>query len=174
MTGKLKDLHFTRSGEQVLSITVKADVSEMFDELKDFDVDIEIKKHREKRSKDANAYCWVLCEKIANAVRSTKEDVYREEIKQVGVYTPLPIKEDAVEKFDAIWRGKGLGWFTEVIDDSKLPGYKLVFAYYGSSTYDTTAMSRLIDWLVDNAKQMDLPIPASKEQEEMLKAWASR
>lgn len=172
MTGRLKDLQFSRSGEQIISISTKADVSELFDELKDVDVDIEIKKYREKRSKDANAYCWVLCEKIANAVKSTKEDVYREEIKQVGVYTPLPIKNEAVEKFDAVWRGKGLGWFTEVVDDSKLEGYKLVFAYHGSSTYDTQEMSRLIDNIVQDAKAVGIVTETPDEIEKMKTLWA--
>ena len=33
-----------------------------------------------------------------------------------------------------------------------------VMAYCGSSTYDTRAMSKLIDYLVDQAEQMELPI----------------
>ena len=100
-----------------------------------------------------------------------KEEVYRKAIKEVGEYEPLPIKDEAVDTFLKRWASKGTGWFAEVIDDSKIPGYKLVFAYYGSSTYDTASMSRLIDYLIDDAKQMELPIPASKEHEEMLKAW---
>ena len=86
MIGRLKDLSFTRNGEQIIAITVKSDVSELFDELKDFDIDIEIKRHRVKRSLDANSYCWVLCSKIADKladddVRNTKESVYREAIR---------------------------------------------------------------------------------------------
>ena len=61
-----------------------------------------------------------------------------------------------------------------MIDDSKLPGYKLVFAYYGSSTYTTESMGRLLDYLVQDAMNMGLKIPTSKEQEEMLNAWSPR
>ena len=57
-----------------------------------------------------------------------------------------------------------------MIDDSKIPGYKLVFAYYGSSVYDTEEMSTLIDYLVDDAEQMGIPIPLGKEEMERLKA----
>jgi hypothetical protein len=60
------------------------------------------------------------------------------------------------------------------VDNSKLKGYKLVFAYYGSSTYDTAAMSRLIDYLVQDAREMGLQLPATKEQEEMLKSWQAK
>ena len=50
MTGRLKDLSFGRNGEQIITLAVDADFTERFDELKDFDVDIEIKKHRKMRS----------------------------------------------------------------------------------------------------------------------------
>ena len=39
---------------------------------------------RRKRSLDANAYLWVLCDQIAKVIRSTKEEVYRAAIKRVG------------------------------------------------------------------------------------------
>ena len=86
----------------------------------------------------------------------------------------MPIRADAVETFQQRWASKGVGWFAEVIDDSKLPGYKLVFAYYGSSTYSTTTMSKVIDLLVQDARNMGVQIPASKEQEEALAAWGAR
>ena len=174
MNGRLKDMKRGMGGEWIVSFVTQDNPVSMFYRLKDHEVNVEIKKATKQRSKDANAFCWSLCSEIGNAIQATKEEVYRRAIREVGDYEPLPIREDAVETFQRRWASKGTGWFAEVIDDSKLPGYKLVFAYYGSSTYDTASMSRLIDWLVDNAKQMGLPIPASKEQEEMLKAWASR
>ena len=54
----------------------------------------EFVKMKEKRSKDANAKMWAICEEIARAVTMTKEEVYRQNIREVGVYTPLPIKND--------------------------------------------------------------------------------
>ena len=176
MIGRLKDMMRGMGGEWIVSFVTQENPVSMFYRLRDHDVSVEIKKATKQRSKDANAFCWGLCSQIGNALQPPlpKEEVYRRAIREVGEYEPLPIREDAVETFRSRWASKGTGWFAEVIDDSKLPGYKLVFAYYGSSTYDTAAMSRLIDFLVDEARQMDLAIPASKEQEEMLKAWASR
>lgn len=162
------------SGEWLWSFTTREDFGKIYDRLKDADVDVEIKKRNPKRSKTANDFCWAICADIGKAITPPvpKEEVYRKAIRDVGEYEPLPIREDAVKTFQNRWAAKGTGWFAEVIDDSKLPGYKLVFAYYGSSTYDTASMSRLIDYLVDDARQMGLPIPARKEQEEMLNAWA--
>lgn len=131
----------------------------------------ELKRTRKKRSLDANAYCWELCTQIANAVNIAKEDVYRRNIREVGEYTPLPIKAEAVEDFKRIWSGKGVGWFVDVIDDSKIDGYKLIFAYHGSSTYDTAQMSRLIDSLIQDAKAVGIETLSEREKSLLLGAW---
>ena len=176
MEGRLTGFSLNRDGSQNVTVTVTADFAGTYDKLKDEMVSVEIKKATKKRSKDANAMCWAMCHDIGNAMQPPlpKEEVYRRAIREVGEYEPLPIRTDAVETFRLRWAAKGVGWFAEVIDDSKIPGYKLVFAYYGSSTYDSATMARLIDFLVDEARQMDLRIPASKEQEEALKAWGAR
>lgn len=176
MEGRLTGFSLNRDGSQNVTVTVTADFAEEYDRLKDVPVSVEIRKASKKRSRDANAMCWAMCSDIGNAMRPPlpKEEVYRKAIREVGEYEPLPIKAEAVETFQSRWAAKGTGWFAEVIDDSKLPGYKLVFAYYGSSTYDTAAMSRLIDCLVEDARNMGIPIPASKEQEDALKAWGAR
>ena len=176
MTGNLKDIVRGMGGEWIVSFTTRDNPVAMFYRLKDHEVSIEIKRTTKPRSLDANAFCWALCSDIGKAITPPvpKEEVYRKAIREVGEYEPLPIKAEAVETFQSRWAAKGTGWFAEVIDDSKLPGYKLVFAYYGSSTYDTATMSRLIDCLVEDARNMGIPIPASKEQEEALNAWAHR
>ena len=176
MIGKLTSVQRLFGGEWVLSLSTTADAGAVYEKLKDFPVSVEIKKYNPGRSKDANAFCWALCSDIGKALTPpiSKEDVYRKAIREVGEYEPLPIREDAVETFQRRWATHGTGWFAEVVDNSKLKGYKLVFAYYGSSTYDTASMSRLIDYLVDEAQQMGLQIPAAKEQEEMLKSWGAK
>ena len=37
-------------------------------------IDIQIDKHRQRRSLDANAYCWVLLDKLAAACNTQVED----------------------------------------------------------------------------------------------------
>ena len=172
MKGKLKDLTRNMDGSWNLTVTVNGDCRAIWDKYREKDVDVDVKQYREKRSLTANAFCWSLCSDIGKALRPPipKEEVYRKAIRDVGEYEPLPVKEAAVERFQNRWAGKGVGWFADVIDDSKIPGYKLVFAYYGSSVYDTEEMSTLIDYLVDDAEQMGIPIPLGKEEMERLKA----
>lgn len=131
----------------------------------------QIVKAKKPRSLDANAYCWVLCTEISKAVGVTKEEVYRDAIKGVGEYTPLPIREDAVDEFKRIWSGHGVGWFVEVVDDSKLPGFKLCFAYQGSSVYTVDQMSRLIDNLKQDAEAVGIDTISEREKSLLLEEW---
>ena len=118
---------------------------------------------KKKRSNDANAYMWVLCDKTAAKIGLTPQDVYRRAIRDVGVFTPLPIKNEAVEDFTRIWEAHGTGWVLDVVDDSKIKGYKLCNAYQGSSTYDVAQMSRLIDYIVEDAKAMGIDTISERE-----------
>lgn len=143
-----------------------------YDEIKDLDdLDITIEKHKEKRSKDANAYCWKLCQEIADKLGSTKEEVYREAIHGKGPFEIVPIKEVAVDKFINSWSKNGLGWIAEVFGNSKLEGFTNVIIYYGSSTFDKKQMSYFLDYLVQEAKKLGIKTLDDIEYENMMRAY---
>ena len=176
MTGRLRELTINRDGTQNVTVTVNSDFSATFDKLKNQPVSVEIKKQSKCRSKDANAFCWALCSEIGRAVTPPidKDVIYRRAIKSVGVYTPVEIPAFEVGTLKRRWENHGTGWVVEVVDDGR-PGRKWVHLYYGSSTYTVNEMRVLIDWLVDAAQQMELPIPLSKkEEEELLERWGKR
>lgn len=113
---------------------------------------VEIKEYRKKRSLDANAYAWVLIDKLAEKLRISKAEVYRNAIREIGGVSDIVcVQEKAADALCEGWNHNGLGWFTDRMP-SKLPGCVNVVLYYGSSTYDTAQMSRLIDGLVQDAK----------------------
>lgn len=134
-------------------------------------ISLEVKEWRERRSLDANAYMWALCNEIAIATNITKEEVYRRNILEVGVFEPLPIKEKALESFIRRWASKGTGWVVEIVDDSKLEGYKRVNAYYGSSTYNTKEMTRLIDCVIQDAVSVGIQVMSEQERSLLLGEW---
>ena len=173
MLGKLKDMTINRDGTQNVTVTVTSDFREEFDRLADTAVEITIKKASKKRSRDMNAFCWALCTDIANRMKLTKEEVYRRAIREVGEYTAMCMRAEAIETFQAIWSANGIGWFAEVVDDSREhPGYKWVFAYAGTSTYTVESMGRMLDYLVQDAEALGIPIPIGKEeQKRLLGAW---
>jgi len=158
MRGRIKDLGFGLQGDLTVTLTLPRHHAQELQELMESEVRVEIKKWRNRRSNDANALLWAICNDIAKALPTP--------------YTPVPIKSEAVEALKDRWSKQGIAWIVEVEDDSKLQGYKRVRLYYGSSTYDTKEMSRLLDYLVDEAQQMGLTLRASKaEIEEAKRRW---
>lgn len=142
------------------------------------DLCIQFGKKKKKRSLDANDYCWVLCTKISELLQNskiniTKEDVYRKHIRLVGVYEPLALREDAVDRFVDAWGKRGTGWLTEVVD-STLDGCKKIFAYYGSSTYDTKEMGRLIESIMQDCIALGIETMPPAELDSLLKQWGKK
>ena len=156
MKARIADFRYIDAEHGRVTLDIDGDFRNLYDRYHDKDIEIGIKKWHPSRSLDANAYLWQLCTEIAKLIGSTKEDVYRQQIRSVGEYTPLPIKEEAVADFEKIWSAHGIGWFTDIVDDSKIPGYKLVFAYQGSSAYDTRQMNRLIESVLQDAQALGI------------------
>lgn len=126
----------------------------------------EVKRVTKKRSLNANAYCFVLCDAIAQKLGTTKEAVYRQAVGDVGVCVPLTFTDpDAMTLFKRKWHSNGLGWLTKTLDD------KTLLAYYGSSTYSKEEMARLIDWLVDQAQEQGVPTMSDDELKLMIGRW---
>ena len=135
--------------------------------------DLEVKEHRKKRSLDANAYCWTLINKIADALRITPIEIYRQAIQNIGGnYEIIPIKEEAADHFKQIWQAQGLGWPCVDMGKSKIQGYRNLRAYYGSSTYDTRQMSQLIDNLVQDCRALDIEVKSEEEIASLMGGWA--
>ena len=70
-----------RSRKQLLTIEVDGDIGELVDALRDVDIDFQMKKWREKRSRNANAYLWMLCAKLGEKMKLPAEEIYRNHIK---------------------------------------------------------------------------------------------
>lgn len=115
----------------------------------------EIKHDRRKRTLDQNAYFWVLCDRIADRLHESKETIYRGYIKDYGESAVLCLLTEAVDRYMEVWSKNGLGWFCETMP-SKKPKYTYVIAYYGSSVYDTAQMSRLIDAVIADCKELNI------------------
>ena len=152
----------------------RRDATAFCDDMKDGKVyEADLKEHRQKRSLDANSYAWVLLGKLANKVGLPKEDVYREFVKDVGNnYEILPIRNDAVDKWISNWGQKGIGWVCDILGESKLDGYTNVITYYGSSTYDSSQMSKLINLIVDECKQQGIETMTPAELAMLMDGWS--
>ena len=161
---------FLGIGEAQITFKTK-DLSSVDKLLKDSEknnINADFRPMRQKRSNDANAYLWVLCDKIADVIRSTKEEVYRNAIREVGVFQDVATRHDAADDLINLWSNRGIGWFADVFD-SKLDGCKRVRLYSGSHIYDTKEMSRLIDYIVEQAKDLGIETMTPDEIKQMIK-----
>lgn len=124
-------------------------------------------KHRNKRSLDANAYCWVILQKIAEVLHQDKWNVYLEMLGKYGVFTHIIVKPNVVDKVKEEWRTvKELG----EVSVNGMTGIQLQ-CYFGSSTYNTKEMSVLIDGIVYEAKELGIETLPPDELERMKIEW---
>nr|DAV57900.1 MAG TPA: NinB protein [Caudoviricetes sp.] len=117
---------------------------------------VEIKEKKQKRSREANAYAWALLDKLAAKLHTPKEDIYRDVIKNIGGNNEtVCVQNKAVERLCEGWKRNGIGWVFDTFE-SKIEGCTNVILYYGSSTYDSAQMHRLIDLIVQECKQQNI------------------
>lgn len=151
MQGRLSDLSVNlRTAKQKLTLEIEGDFRGQYDELKDKELEITVKPYRKKRSLDQNAYAWELIGKMADKMRTGKDEVYLLMLKrygQGGVIKVQPQNEEAIlsaikyyERHEKLYSG----------DDK----YYRIWA--GSSGYNTEEMTVFIDGIVSEAKALGI------------------
>lgn len=125
----------------------------------------EIKKHRKKRSLNANNYAWALIGQIADTVGLNKNEVYLNMLHDYGQSEMVTV-EKGVDITGYIKYYKHAG-------DSIINGHEAIhyIIYKGSSEMDTKEMSILIDGIVQEAKNLDIETLESKELEALKNNW---
>lgn len=157
-------------------ITDDPAAGKIFDDYRNRDIEISVDIPRKKRSLNANAYMWELCTLIADKMSddgtlTTKEDVYRHSVKEVGVFKDIPMLNEGAETLQKSWSLHGVGWFCEIVDYLTGNIGFLVRCYYGSSTYNTKQMSRLIDCLIQDCDSLGIDHRTPEEINNLLSLW---
>lgn len=138
---------------------------ETIEELKQDKLDIKIEKHREKRSLNANNYFWVLCTKIADVLRSSKEEVYLQMLKRYG-------QSEMISVLAGIDMSKYLKYYEEAgestLNNKLFKHYKV---YKGSSEFDSKEFSILLDGIISEAKELNISTIDEIEKERMIEEW---
>ena len=127
-----------------------------------------VKLFRKPRTKHQNDYLWTLCQAIAQAIGVSKEDVYRQVIRDYGQYEAVTVKDEALQSLVEGWqRDRGLGWFVDTM--TNYDGTTTALLYFGSSSYDTEQLSRLLDALVDECDTLGLDVQIPDEIKALLR-----
>lgn len=156
-------------------ITFRVDDVAEVEPIQGAECDIKVTKHREKRSLNANAYMWELCGKIADKLSDdgilfTKEEVYRNAVREVGIYEDTPMIYGYQDRLRRAWEEHGTAWITEIVDyydDNTV----LVRCYYGSSQYDSKQMSRLIDYIIQDCDELGIDHRTPGEIADLISLW---
>lgn len=174
LTGKLAYMvGFTARGKPIITLEIneRQDALQMVDAAHDAELSIKIGRKTKKRSLDANAYAWVLISKLAAKLNKSKTELYRDYIPDIGDNSDtVCVQNKAVKKLCEGWEGNGIGWLTETFP-SKLDGCTNVTLYYGSSTYDTYQMSRLINLIVQDCQEQGIETKSAEEIDSLLGQW---
>lgn len=132
-----------------------------------------IKEKKQRRSLDANAYAWVLLDKLAERLHEPKEDIYRGYIREIGGNSEtVCVKNEAVDRLTEGWENNGIGWQADTMP-SKIAGCTNVILYFGSSTYDSGQMARLIDFIVQDCEAIGIETKSAEELDRLVAEWGA-
>ena len=130
----------------------------------------DIVKHVEKRSRNINAYCWMLIGKIAQKLAVSPVDVYRHAIENIGgISTVVTVRSNAVKDFTKAFVNGHIGRNVELLDDDGQLADLLIT--YGSSDYDNKQMTQLVDSIVQDCIAMGIETKDQGYIDSLLEDW---
>lgn len=127
----------------------------------------EIKEHKEKRSNNANRLMWECLGDLAVAMKTDKWDVYLLMLKRYGKFTYICVKPSVVDAVKKQWRE------CEEIGEIEINGQKAIqlLCYFGSSTMNTKEFSTLLDGIISEMKECELPTPMDRDIERAIQQF---
>ena len=125
----------------------------------------EIKEYHKKRSLNANAYAWALIGKVADVLRSSKDEIYLEMLKKYGQSEIVSVLSDI--------NVTGYFKYFEEIATVKLQGKN--FTHYkvfkGTSEYNTAEMAVFIDGVISETDELGIDTLPPNEIEKIKSLW---
>lgn len=141
----------------------------------------DIKEHKAKRSLNQNSYYWALLAKVAEKSSISRNRCHNEMLASYGqdeyvddrlVYVTIPDNEKAErEAMEA--ETYHLRPTSSVMDGNDGMLYRVWVMLRGSHTYNTAEMRRLLEGMIDEAKQLGIET-LPEEELEMLYAQANQ
>lgn len=159
--GNLLSCELSDNGKWVITFTCDSPVPL---ELKE-DLQISLEKWREKRSLNANNLLWEYIDRIAEKLRTDRWSVYLKALRDYGTASYIVVNPEALDYLKATIRE------TEVLGDIEVNGRKgvQVACYHGSSQMDTKQFSRLLDGVLQDAKDLGIETPDEERLKELIK-----
>ena len=171
MKARINDYLYINSKRGRLTLDLEGDFRNLYDKLKDCDVEVKIEKFSPPRTKDANSYAWVLIHKIAEKTGREPLAVYREHIRDFSCKTKVTCvsadeAETEIKEFVE-------GHYGRMVDvgDSKFPGWVVLHKKYGSSSFTQEQMSKFINILCNTCRELEIETRSKEEIESLVRSW---
>lgn len=169
LTGKVVGMVRSLTSRKInITLEINEDATEAIQDLASIDqLDIVLKKHRNKRSLDANALMWVCFQQMADKVGTDRWSIYMEMLRKYGLFTYIVAKPNAVEAVKRQWRE------TDEYDRIYINGEEAVQlrCYFGTSTYDSKDFSTFLEHIKDEMEEIGLQPPASQQMRRAIDQW---
>lgn len=148
----------------------------IIEELKGLKLKITAKRYIKKRSINANNYFWELLQELCELAEIDTIEEYKRRIKELGIFRRFKIEKDNIKTFEKMWTKQGIAWFCEIADTEIIGNteFKIINAYYGSSSFNSKQMSRLINDLVEDCKIYGIGTKKPEEIKNLIKGWNIR
>ena len=171
MKAKIVDFLYISPTKQRLTIDVYEDSRHVYDELKDSDIDLSMKAWFPARSASANAYAWVLINKIAQKMKESPIEVYRRYIRDYGGKTTVScVKTSDMEEEIRTFVDGHIGRLVDV-GESKIPDCVVLFKHYGSSDFTSQEMAGFLDSIMEDCRDMHIEVKRPEDIKSLLEAW---
>ena len=128
----------------------------------------EIEVKRKKRSNKANSYYWKMLQTLCYEMNLDVITEYKKRVKELGIFKQWEIDTENVPTFVHLWEDRGIAWFTEKVE--KIGNKTIINAYYGSSSYNSKQMSKLIDNLIQDCRSVGIQTLEDIELEELIRS----
>ena len=174
-TGIIEDISIDYNTQKAkINLLLDTKEIEIVEQLKNENkLNVELKKYRKKRSINANNYFWKLLQKLCELAEIDTVEEYKRRVKELGIFRRFKIETENIKTFEKMWATQGVAWFCEIADTEYIGDteFKIINAYYGSSSFNSKQMSRLVDGVVQDCKVYGIETKTSEEIESLLKEW---
>lgn len=153
-------------------ITLELERPADVERLKDKDLDLTLDVHRERRSKDANAYFHVLCGRLADVLRVSKPFCKNMLIGRYGqpmVIDDKPVTIETQLSADQMLEQESLHVKPCGVNINN--GRDIYAVMRPTHEYDTREMSILIDGTVEECKVQGIETATPEEIKRMIAVW---
>lgn len=170
--GELKQV-LGKDGKSLNILLTLTDTNpESLNDLFNQELSVRLIKYHPKRSLDANSYLWVLLSKMAEKLRTSREELYEFKLRQYGV--PYE-KEDGSHVVIAMKSSVSLkelpGHWVWLKDVNGASNYMMI---KGTSEYDSAEMAKFLDMIIQDAKDLGIETLTPSELQQMKEDWEKR